>query len=216
MKTIIVDEELKYLDQLECILGEYGEIELLGAFSLPEEALEFAKQHEIEFAILNIKEENGELFLGKELRRIYPDMVLIYSMEHPDDIKKALYDAKADYYIMKPYNAIEIADLVQRVSLLADRLKPRVKNLYRKAVLYCRKKFEQHDCSGIFQSKRGSCRILTWKIECDLFQLKQHLNTMFNGEYMIDYEWAREREARLQKLKDEQLYRSEAGVQNDG
>lgn len=43
-------------------------------------------------------------------------MVLIYSMEHPDDIKKALYDAKADYYIMKPYNAIEIADLVQRVS----------------------------------------------------------------------------------------------------
>lgn len=32
MKTIIVDEELKYLDQLECILGEYGEIELLGAF----------------------------------------------------------------------------------------------------------------------------------------------------------------------------------------
>lgn len=116
MKTIIVDEELKYLDQLKCILGEYGEIELLGAFSLPEEALEFAKQHEIEFAILNIKEENGELFLGKELRRIYPDMVLIYSMEHPDDIKKALYDAKADYYIMKPYNAIEIADLVQRVS----------------------------------------------------------------------------------------------------
>ena len=274
MKTIIVDEELKYLDQLECILGEYGEIELLGAFSLPEEALEFAKQHEIEFAILNIKEENGELFLGKELRRIYPDMVLIYSMEHPDDIKKALYDAKADYYIMKPYNAIEIANLVQRVSLLAGRLKPRakiltfghfevfiekmkihfsnakskellalcidheggdvsmeeavdklwpnriyderVKNLYRKAVLYCRKKFEQHDCSGIFQSKRGSCRILTWKIECDLFQLKQHLNTMFNGEYMIDYEWAREREARLQKLKDEQLYRSEAGAQNDG
>lgn len=33
---------------------------------------------------------------------------------------------------------------------------------------------------------------------------------------MIDYEWAREREARLQKLKDEQLYRSEAGAQNDG
>lgn len=46
MKTIIVDEELKHLEQLESILGEYGEIELLGAFGQQEDALEFAKKHE--------------------------------------------------------------------------------------------------------------------------------------------------------------------------
>lgn len=261
MKTIIVDEELKYLNQLDCILGEYEEIELLGTFSMPDKALEFAKRHEIEFAIIDINEEDKGLFFGKKLRKIYPDMVLIYSMEHPEDIEKALYEAKADYYIMKPYDQIEVADLVQRAFLLAGRLKPRVKiltfghfevfidrmpihfsnakakellalcvdheggdvsmeevidklwpnriydekvkNLYRKAVLYCRKKFEQYNCPGIFQSKRGSCRILTRKMKCDLFDLKQQLkNTMFNGEYMIDYEWAREKEARLQKMID--------------
>lgn len=257
MKTIIVDKELSYLNQLEDILGEYGEIELLGAFTSPDEALEFAKRHEIEFAILDIEmEEMGWLFLGKELRKTYPDMVLIYSMRHPEDIKKALYEAKADYYIMKPYERLEIADLVQRVCLLAGRLKPRVKiftfghfdvfidkipihfsnakskellalcidheggdvsmeeaidklwpnrvydervkNLYRKAVLYCRKKFEQHDCSGIFQTKRGSCRILTWKLDCDLFHYRQEPSVKYPGEYMIDYEWAREKEASLE------------------
>lgn len=264
MKTIIVDEKLEYLTQLESILGEYGEIELLGTFTSPKDALEFAKRHEIEFAILDIDMKEMEwLFLGKELREIYPDMVLIYSMEHPEDIRKALYEAKADYYIMKPYKKLEVADLVQRVSLLAGRLKPRVqiftfghfdvfidkipihfanakskellalcidheggdvsmeeaidklwpnrvydervKNLYRKAVLYCRKKFEQHDCSGIFQTKRGSCRILTWKVECDLIDFKVEHTGKFNGEYMIDYEWAREKEARLEHLREDEL-----------
>lgn len=260
MKTIIVDKELHYLEQLESILGEYNEIELLGAFTSPIESLEFAKRHEIEFAILDIDMQAMEwLFLGEELRRIYPEMVLIYSMQDPRDINKALYKAKADYYIMKPYKNQEIADLVQRVFLLAGRLKTRVKiftfghfdvfidqipihfsnakakellalcvdheggdvsmeevidklwpnrvydekvkNLYRKAVLYCKKKFEQHDCSGIFQNKRGSCRILTWKIDCDMFHFKQDPTLPFNGEYMIDYEWAREKEASLLRMK---------------
>lgn len=83
MKTIIVDEELKHLEQLESILGEYGEIELLGAFGQQEDALEFAKKHEIEFAIIDIKiEDDRGIFLGKELRKIYSDMVLIYSMQN--------------------------------------------------------------------------------------------------------------------------------------
>ena len=268
MKTIIVDEELSYLNQLQGILKEYGEIELLGGFTLPNEALEFAKKHEIEFAVIDIQvEEMGKISLGKELRKTYPDMVLIYSMHHPEDIKQALYESKVDYYIMKPYTKLGVADLVQRVSLLAGRLKPRVKiitfghfevfidrmpihfsnakskellalcidheggdvtmeeavdklwpnrtydervkNLYRKAVLYCRKKFEQHDCSGIFQSKRGSCRILTWKIECDLLDFKQQRKSTFDGGYMIDYEWAREKEARLEQLM---VQRRQAGA----
>lgn len=263
MKTIIVDEQLSMLTQLTNILGEYKEITLLNAFAEPNEALEFAKKHEVEFAIIDIDlRENGWIFLGRELRKIHPNMVLIYSMKKPEDIQKALYEAKADYYIMKPYNKLEIKNLIRRASLLSLRLKPRiairtfghfeifidqrlihfsnakakellalcvdhiggdvsmeeaidklwpdrvydnrVKNLYRKAVLYCRKQFEAYDCSEIFQTKRGSCRILIRKIQCDLFDFKRHLDDSFHGEYMVDYEWAREKEARLEQLRQKE------------
>lgn len=262
MKTIIVDEELESLKQLAAMLREHSEIELSGTFTSSRKALEFAKDQEIEFAILDIDvKEIESLSLGKKLKRYSPDMVLIYSMWHPEGIMKALYEAKADYYIMKPYTKMEVTNLVQRASLLAKRLRSRVhiftfghfdvfiddrsihftnakskellalcvdheggdvsmeeavdklwpnrvydqrvKNLYRKAVSYCRRKFEQYDCGGIFQAKRGSCRILTWKIECDLLEFKYEQAAGFYGEYMIDYEWAREKEANLNYLKNE-------------
>ena len=127
MKTILVDDEAWSINQMKEELTEYKQVEIVGSFEDPREALEFAKQNEVEFALLDIEMPymNG-LELGRRLREMNPKVILIYLTGYENYLKEAILNLKADYYLLKPYDNKDIEDVVSRALSLSSRMEKRV------------------------------------------------------------------------------------------
>ena len=127
MKTILVDDEAWSINQMKEELTEYKQVEIVGSFEDPREALEFAKQNEVEFALLDIEMPymNG-LELGRRLREMNPKVILIYLTVYENYLKEAILNLKADYYLLKPYDNKDIEDVVSRALSLSSRMEKRV------------------------------------------------------------------------------------------
>lgn len=119
MRTIVVDDEELSMRQFEIECAQVGEIELVGAFTNPLEALEYAKSHPVDFALLDIEmpQMNG-IELAKRLREIKGDMIIIFVSGYSDYVLEAL-KMKSDYYVLKPYSREDILDALTRARLLA-------------------------------------------------------------------------------------------------
>lgn len=126
MKTILVDDQLLAMEQFEQECRELEYIELVGKFDNAEETLEYAKNNLVEFALMDIclPGMNG-IELGKELKKLYPDVILIYVTGYSNYVLDAL-KIKADYCIMKPYDKEDITDAIQRAKLLSNRFRKRI------------------------------------------------------------------------------------------
>lgn len=127
MKTILVDDELLSMQQFEEECKLIPEIDLVGKFADAKEAYEFAKNNQVEFALLDIEMPvmNG-LELGRKLKKINQDMIIIYVTGYAGYVAETL-KVKADYCIMKPYNKQDILDAVYRAKLLSKRFKKRLR-----------------------------------------------------------------------------------------
>lgn len=122
MRTIIVDDDEISMELLTAYCSRVSDIQMLGQFTNAEDALAFVEKNEIEFALLDVEmpQMNG-LKLGEELRKLCPQMVLIYVTGHSEYVVDML-NGKADYCILKPYNAETIKDAFARARLLGKRL----------------------------------------------------------------------------------------------
>ncbi len=127
MKTIIVDDENWALKQLEEELSGKRDIELAGSFQNPLEAFTYAKSNQVEFALLDVKMQgmNG-IELGQHLRKMYPEVIIVYVSSYPEYFSEAYRNVRADYYMLKPYQKDDVRDLLSRVELLAKRQKKQV------------------------------------------------------------------------------------------
>lgn len=81
----------------------------------------------------------------------------------------------------------------------------KVKNLYRKAVMYLRQMFQKNDCNDVFISVRGACSLDCSKITCDYFDFLYGRDEgirqwEITGTYLFDYTWAEERNADIENL----------------
>lgn len=121
MRTILVDDDAISRELFSSMCEENPEIELVGIYENPIQAREFVKEHQIELAILDIEmpEING-LDFGRELKQLYPDMVLFYVTAH-SKYAVDVFREKADYCIMKPFDRNDIKDAAQRALLLSKR-----------------------------------------------------------------------------------------------
>ncbi|MGB4985323.1 MAG: response regulator [Erysipelotrichaceae bacterium] len=126
MKTIIVDDEPWAIRSFKNYCDKINYLEIVGSFNNPFEALEYARRNTINFAVLDIDmpQMNG-LELGKELRKIYPELVLIYVTAYEQYAMEAIR-LKADYFLTKPYTKEDIAEIVERAKLLSARQKKQV------------------------------------------------------------------------------------------
>lgn len=126
MKTILVDDELWMLEQFAEECAELPEIEIVGNFTFAEDALEYARDNLVEFALLDIEMPgmNG-VELAKELRKLYPQVIIVFVTGHKEYLGDFI-DMKADYYVLKPYGKEEVRDVLQRARLFSARLKKRV------------------------------------------------------------------------------------------
>lgn len=126
MKTIFVDDEMWSLSQFQEECAGIPEIEVVGEFTLAKEALDYARTHPVEFALLDIELPgmNG-VELAKELRKLYPDIIVVFVTGHKEYLQDFI-DMKADYYVMKPYSREDVEDVIKRAKLLAGRFKKKV------------------------------------------------------------------------------------------
>lgn len=123
LKTLIVDDNAINAEFLQHICMDSPDLEVIGAFQDPLEALVFAKENPVDFALLDVEmpQMNG-LDLGKSLRTCYPSIILIYVTGH-DEYCKDFTRMKADFSVLKPYTRKDILDAIERAKLLAQRSK---------------------------------------------------------------------------------------------
>lgn len=123
----MVDDELWSMEQFEIEGAGIPGIEVVEKFQSSEEALEFAKRHDVDLALLDVEMPvmNG-IELGKRLREINSDTVIVYVTSYIDYVQAAYLDVRADYYVLKPYNRKDMEDVLARARLLAQRRKKRV------------------------------------------------------------------------------------------
>lgn len=126
MKTIIVDDEMLAIKQFKMECKKIPWVNIAGKFQNAQQALEYAKKEKIEAAFLDIELSgmNG-ILLGKKLRELYPNLVVIFLTGYDNYTLDALY-MKADYYLMKPYSSKDFQDVMENARLLIRRQKKRV------------------------------------------------------------------------------------------
>ena len=126
MKTIIVDDEYWALERVRQECSGDRDIEIVGTFTDAEAALEYAKENEVDFALLDIQMAGmSGLALARRLRDLYPEVIIVFVTAHSRYLGDFI-DMKADYYVLKPYTAEDIRDVLERAKLLGGRLKKRV------------------------------------------------------------------------------------------
>ncbi len=122
MRAIVVDDEpimIRYfLRESKDVAG----IDLRESFTSGEEALEYARNHPIEVAFLDVEMPGiSGIELAVKLREIRSDMLIVFisAYDHVRDSNQI----GADYYIMKPYDQETLEMMMERLELLAYRQK---------------------------------------------------------------------------------------------
>lgn len=127
LRTILIDSDSTCVETLYNWCKATQGLEIVGAFLNPEQALRCAENNTINFALLNIEmPEMSGIDLGKRLRELYPDIVLIYAIE---DKRRCLdiLSVKADYFVLKPYHRQDVEEAIERAQYLALRQRKRIK-----------------------------------------------------------------------------------------
>ena len=126
MKTIMVDDEIWMLQAFIDECASLSQIELVGKFTNPLEALAFSKENRVDLAFLDITMPQMDgLTLCDRLREIHPDIIVIFVSAYEEYMPDAFRTRNADYYVLKPYNRKDVENVLQRAVLLSSRLKKR-------------------------------------------------------------------------------------------
>lgn len=138
MKTILVDDSLIELKGFEIECGTMPGIEIVGRFTSPIEALEYAKNNEIDFALLDIKMQGMDGFeLFDKLKEIRKDMIIVFVTAQQSAAVHAI-KKKIDYIIFKPYDKEDVENVLTRVKLLSGRLQNKIYcNTFGKFDVFC-------------------------------------------------------------------------------
>ncbi len=125
MKTILVDDMLLDLQLFELKCADMPDFEIVGKFTDPASAIEYAANNVVDFALLDVDMPgmNG-IELAQKLRRLRKDIIIVFATAHPRFAVEALR-MKADYMIFKPFDREDIIDVLERVKLLRRRQKKR-------------------------------------------------------------------------------------------
>lgn len=127
MRAILVDDEPIMLKSFMRNSAEIAELNVIAQFQTAEDALEFAKDHTFELALLDVQlpQMNG-IELAVKLRERHPELLVVFISAYDEYVRDS-NQIGGDYYIVKPYRKETIEMMVQRMALLSKRLQ---KNVY--------------------------------------------------------------------------------------
>ena len=125
MKTILVDDMLLDMQLFELKCKDVPDFEIVGKVTNPFEAIAYAKENVVDFALLDIDMPgmNG-MELARELRQIRADIIIVFVTAHTKFAVEAL-KMKADYIVFKPFDREDILDVMERAKLFRQRQKKR-------------------------------------------------------------------------------------------
>lgn len=125
MKTILVDDMLLDMQLFELKCADVPDFEIVGKFTDPLEAIAYARENVVDFALLDIDMPgmNG-MELARQLRTIRSDVIIVFVTAHPKFAVDAL-KMKADYIVFKPFDRDDIIDVMERAKLFRQRQKKR-------------------------------------------------------------------------------------------
>ncbi|OWR30706.1 hypothetical protein CDO73_08905 [Saccharibacillus sp. O23] len=115
IKVLIVDDEDLSLKRLNRILTASGEVEVCGAFHDPEEAIDYARQHPIDAAFLDITmpRVSGMTLIG-ELRKFFPSLPVVLVTGYEEYAVQA-FDHEVIDYVIKPVTAERLNRSISRI-----------------------------------------------------------------------------------------------------
>ena len=117
----LVDDMLLDLQLFELKCADMPDFEIVGKFTDPNAAIEYAAGHVVDFALLDIDMPGMDgIHLAQALRRLRSDIIIVFATAHPKFAVEAL-KMKADYIIFKPFDREDIADVMERAKLLRRR-----------------------------------------------------------------------------------------------
>lgn len=115
MKTIIIDDEQLAIDVLEVLLHRIEDIEIVGKFINPYQALEVLPTLQVDMVFLDM--EMGELHgleFAERLTLINPHIEVIFVTAHPQFALEA-FEVNAIDYLLKPVDEERLAKTVEKV-----------------------------------------------------------------------------------------------------
>lgn len=123
MKTILVDNEVGAINTFMSYVKDIPEVELMGEFTDGMEAATFAKENPVDLAVMDVKMQGVDgISLGKILKLLYPDILLIY-ITYYENYAMDAFRLHAAAYILKPYTREELYYEIETAKLLSRRKK---------------------------------------------------------------------------------------------
>ncbi len=121
MRAIIVDDEPLMMRKFERLSEEIADLNLVGKFEDPRQALEFMEKEPVEAAFLDIEMPVMDgITLAEKLREMRSDIIIV-SVTAYDEYIKEFNDIGGDYYIIKPYTRKVIENMMEKIRLLSSR-----------------------------------------------------------------------------------------------
>jgi len=121
MRAIIVDDEPLMVRKFVCLASGIPDLNVVGQFTDAAEALDFACDHEIEVAFLDVEMPGmGGMELARRLREVRDDIMIVPITAYEGYIFEA-NQIGVDYYVVKPYAAAVLEEMMERLRLIAGR-----------------------------------------------------------------------------------------------
>jgi len=121
MRAIIVDDEPLMVRKFVRLAAGIPDLNVIGQFTDAEDALAYARDNEIEAAFLDIEMPGmGGIELAGRLREVRSDILIVPVTAHEGYV----FDANrigTDYYVVKPYTASVLEEMMERLRLIAGR-----------------------------------------------------------------------------------------------
>lgn len=130
IRTVIVDDETHILDELKQYLSKIEDVNLLGAYTNPLDALHFVMGNDVDMAILDIEMQkiNGIEF-ADSLKKMNNSIQVIFVTGY-DQYAMEAFRTNAIAYLLKPYTFNELCSAIEKVRIMLRGLKNEEKEKY--------------------------------------------------------------------------------------
>lgn len=126
MRAILVDDEAVMLRSFMRNCADIPELNVVAQFQSAEDAISYAQENNFELALLDVCLPcmNG-IELAVRLREIHPNLLVVFISAY-DEYLRNFNEIGGDYYIIKPYKRATIEMMVQKMSMLSERLHKKI------------------------------------------------------------------------------------------
>ena len=115
IRVLLVDDEPMANTILRHLLKDFPAVEVAGACTEPEAALEFCAAQPVDAAFLDIEMPRVKgMELADKIRRLLPEVRLVFVTAYPDYALRA-FDVNALDYLLKPVDRDRLATTVARI-----------------------------------------------------------------------------------------------------